>query len=74
MDAPTKPVKGATPEPLRDGPEGLCSSPNPAQTANPEPDQGHLMAAIQILTEQVSRLTQDMNGPKTQMQQYCDEW
>ncbi|MPC99259.1 hypothetical protein E2C01_094663 [Portunus trituberculatus] len=34
-----------------------CSSPNPAQTANPEPDQGHLMAAIQILTEYVSRLT-----------------
>ncbi|MPC72147.1 hypothetical protein E2C01_066442 [Portunus trituberculatus] len=43
-----------------------CSSPNPAQMANPEPDQGHLMAAIQILTEQMSCLTQDVDCLKTQ--------
>ncbi|MPC97772.1 hypothetical protein E2C01_093104 [Portunus trituberculatus] len=62
-----------------------CSSPNPAQTASPEPDQGHLMtassepdqrhlmAAIQMLTEQMSCLTQEVDGLKTQMQHHCDE-
>ncbi|MPC72058.1 hypothetical protein E2C01_066351 [Portunus trituberculatus] len=51
-----------------------CSSPNPARTASPEPDQeylktarpgpdqGHLMAAIQML-----------DSPKTQMQHHCNE-
>ncbi|MPC87611.1 hypothetical protein E2C01_082478 [Portunus trituberculatus] len=54
-----------------------CSSPNPARTASPkpdqghlmtaspEPDQGHLMAAIQILTEQMSRLTQEVDDLDT---------
>ncbi|MPC77676.1 hypothetical protein E2C01_072135 [Portunus trituberculatus] len=50
-----------------------CSSPTPARTASPKPDQGHLMAAIQILSEQMSRLTQDMDGLKTQMQHHRDE-
>ncbi|MPC86197.1 hypothetical protein E2C01_081014 [Portunus trituberculatus] len=51
-----------------------CSSPNPARTANPEPDQGHLMAAIQMLMEQMSRLAQEVDGLKTQMQHHRDEW
>ncbi|MPC84357.1 hypothetical protein E2C01_079095 [Portunus trituberculatus] len=63
-----------------------CSSPNPAQTASakpdqghlmtasPEPDQQHLMAGIQILTEQMSHLTQEVDGLKTQMQHHHDKW
>ncbi|MPC72291.1 hypothetical protein E2C01_066590 [Portunus trituberculatus] len=50
-----------------------CLSPNPAWTASPEPDQGHLMAAIQMLTEQMSRLAQEVDSLKTQMQHHRDE-
>ncbi|MPC64436.1 hypothetical protein E2C01_058552 [Portunus trituberculatus] len=95
MDAPTKPVKGATQQPR--GPSEMapaspaseskspeadrdenaagewtlvsckkrcCSSPTPAQTASPKPDQGHLMAAVQILMEQMSRLTSGCGWPE----------
>ncbi|MPC79061.1 hypothetical protein E2C01_073573 [Portunus trituberculatus] len=53
------------------------ASPEPDQghlmTASPEPDQGHLMAAIQMLMEQMSRMEQEVDGLKTQMQHHHDE-
>ncbi|MPC75404.1 hypothetical protein E2C01_069791 [Portunus trituberculatus] len=50
-----------------------CSSPTPAQTVSPEPDQGYLMAALQTLMEQMPRLIQYVNGLKTQMQHHHNE-
>ncbi|MPC62357.1 hypothetical protein E2C01_056441 [Portunus trituberculatus] len=45
----------------------------PALTASPKPDQGQLMAVIQMLMEQMSRLTQNVDGLKTQMQHHRNE-
>ncbi|MPC61502.1 hypothetical protein E2C01_055575 [Portunus trituberculatus] len=86
MDTPTKPVKGATQQPWSPSgmapaspasesksPKADCDKDGEAKTPSPEPDQGHLMAAIQILMEQMSRLTQEVDSLKTQMQHHRDE-
>ncbi|XP_045101584.1 uncharacterized protein LOC123498493 [Portunus trituberculatus] len=47
--------------------------PPPGQIASPKPDQGYLMSGLQTLMEQMSHLTQDVDGLKTQMQHHCNE-
>ncbi|XP_063849706.1 uncharacterized protein LOC135093957 [Scylla paramamosain] len=42
-----------------------CSVPLPVPTASPEPDQEYVMSALQILVEQMSRLTRDVDDLKT---------